>query len=108
MTPIQLAGRLKAIAGQKPTDIWRELHALAADILDDAEFADALKAQAALHEAATPDQLATARQAADLRASQPESEAVADPEADIEAIMRAIQKTSARTQVRARRRRWWR
>lgn len=32
MTHAQLAGRLRGIAARKPTDIWRELHALAAEL----------------------------------------------------------------------------
>lgn len=32
MTHKQIAARLRALATRKPTDIWRELHALAVDL----------------------------------------------------------------------------
>ncbi|GII88223.1 hypothetical protein Ssi03_62130 [Sphaerisporangium siamense] len=82
MTPIELAGRLRMLAREQPTLIWRELYALALDIQEDAELAAALRAQD------------TARAAAAARG-------------DSVSVVEPVPQMHAEPDARMTRHRWW-
>jgi hypothetical protein len=80
MTPRQLAGRLRTLAGDRPSQIYQRLHELAAEVEQDAELDRELREQHERRQPAGPH---------------------AEQDADIEAIVRATQEPPVRPA-------WWR